>query len=171
MQDPAPPAPPAPPAAADRLLDADLVAALDEALDPAAGTGDAALDSAAQARIRRRLLRRIAADNTPRQRTVPADATGWAPFGKGLTMKVLHEEGGVMSYLVRLQAGARLPAHRHPMDEECVVLEGRMCIGDVVLGPGAYHRGFKDVLHDELWAPEGALIFLRGAVPEPTLAL
>jgi hypothetical protein len=40
-----------------------------------------------------------------------------------------------------------------------------------VLGPGAYHRGFKDLMHDELHAPDGALIFLRGAVPEAALAI
>jgi anti-sigma factor ChrR (cupin superfamily) len=150
------------------LLDADLVAELDAAL---ASHPAEPLDAEAQARVTKQLLRRIAAESTPRHLTVAPDASGWRPFGKGLTMKVLHEQDGVMSYLVRLEPGAMLPPHRHPIDEECVVLEGTMCIGDLRLPPGAYHRGLKDVPHDRLWAPDGALIFLRGATPEAALAL
>ena len=147
------------------VLDADVLAWLDQAVVPET------VDPAAQARVKGRLLRRIAAESTPRHLTVAADDGGWQPFGPGLTMKVLHHEGDTMSYLVRLAAGASLPAHRHPVDEECVVLEGEMCIGDLVVGAGGYHLGRHGVLHDKLTSPGGALIFLRGAVPEVSLAL
>ena len=147
------------------VLDADVLAWLDEALAPEPA------DAAAQARVKQRLLRRIAAESTPRHLTVRATDAGWQPFGAGLTMKVLHHEGETMSYLVRLLPGASLPAHRHPIDEECVVLEGEMHIGDLVVGAGGFHLGRSGVLHDRLTSPGGALIFLRGAVPEMALAL
>ena len=147
-------------------LAADLIARLDAAHEPEP------LSDAAHARVKRQLLRRIAADTTERHLALPAGAAGWQPFGAGIALKVLYEAGGVMSYLVRLEAGAELPAHRHPVDEECVVLEGDVCIGDTLrLGPGGFHLGRKDVLHDRLHSPTGALIFLRGAVPEAALAI
>lgn len=151
------------PTAPGAALDADLVAALDAlrepAPDPEAERG--------RERVRRRLLPRIAADSTERHLTLPAAGAGWQPFGAGLTIKVLNEADGVMSYLLRLAPGAALPPHRHPIDEECVVLEGEVCIGALRIGPGGYHLGRRDVLHDRLHSPGGALIFLRGAVPEP----
>jgi anti-sigma factor ChrR (cupin superfamily) len=86
-------------------------------------------------------------------------------------MKVLHHDEGILSYLLRLAPGASLPAHRHPVDEECLVLEGEMHIGDLVLPAGGYHLGRRGVLHDRLTSPGGALIFLRGAVPDGALAI
>lgn len=146
-------------------LDADVLAWLDQAAAPEPA------DAAVQARVKQRVLRRIAAESTPRHLTVPAPEGPWQPFGPGVTMKVLHQEGACLSYLLRLEPGASLPAHRHPLDEECLVLEGEMHIGDLVISPGGYHLGRRGVLHDRLSSPGGALIFLRGAVPEAALAL
>jgi anti-sigma factor ChrR (cupin superfamily) len=141
-------------------LDDDVVGLLAGAIDPEP------LDAATQARIKRRLLQRIAADSTGRHLTLEPGADGWQPFGDGLSIKVLHEADGIMSYLLRLAPGAALPPHRHPVDEECVVLEGEVRIGDVRLGAGGFHLGRKDVLHDRLHSDGGAVIYLRGAVPE-----
>jgi quercetin dioxygenase-like cupin family protein len=154
--------PTAPGAAPGAALDADLVATLDALREPAP---DPEAERSRE-RVRRRLLPRIAADSTERHLTLPAAGAGWQPFGAGLAIKVLNEAGGVMSYLLRLAPGAALPPHRHPVDEECLVLEGEVCIGSLRIGPGGYHLGRRDVLHDRLHSPGGALIFLRGAVPE-----
>ena len=81
--------------------------------------------------------------------------------------KVLHEQDGVMSYLLRFAPGAVLPAHRHPVDEECVVLEGTIRIGALKLGPGGYHHVPKDVLDADSTSDEGCVIYLRGASPRP----
>ena len=167
---PPPPAHEAPPP--EPALDADVLAWLDEAVAPEPA------DLAAQARVKHRVLRRIAVESTPRHLTLAAGAEGadgvvgvWQPFAPGVTMKVLHEAGDTLSYLLRLQPGASLPPHRHPQDEECLVLEGEMHIGELVIGAGGYHLGRRGVLHDQLSSPGGALIFLRGAAPEAALAL
>jgi anti-sigma factor ChrR (cupin superfamily) len=140
-------------------IDADVAALLDTAI------GAVPLGPEPHARIRRRLLRRIAADATPRHRTLEAGQGLWEPFGSGVQIKVLHAAPDVMSYLLRLAPGASLPPHRHPVDEECVVLEGEIHIGALRFGAGSFHLGRKDVLHDRLSTEHGALIYLRGAPP------
>lgn len=120
----------------------------------------------AQARaIRRRLLERVA-DTDDSHLTVPPGADGWQPFGDGVQIKVLHEREGILSYLLRLAPGARLEAHRHPMDEECVVLEGVLRVGSrIEVGPGGYHLAHAGSLHAGISTDTGATIFLRGAEP------
>jgi len=69
-------------------------------------------------------------------------------------------------------AGALLPAHRHPMDEECIVLEGTLKVGTrIEVGPGGYHLAHQGALHAPVSTRTGATIFLRGAVPEADHAL
>lgn len=149
-------------------LDADLLLLIDDAIEPDPAD---AQDAAMHERVKRKLLRRIAADTTDRHVTHHPGPQDWQPFGEGVQIKVLHQSGGVMSYLLRLQAGASLPAHRHPIDEECVVLEGEVQIGSLTLAAGGFHLGRKDVLHDRLASAGGALIYLRGAIPEAALAI
>lgn len=151
--------------------DADDTPPLDDATIGriAAALDTPAADAAALARVKQRVLRRIAADATPRHLTVPAGDDGWAPFGPGLRWKVLHRDGGICSYLVRLAPGASLPPHRHPVDEECVVLEGELAVGDLRVAAGGFHLGRAGVLHDRVRSEGGALIFLRGAEPDVSL--
>ena len=142
-------------------LDADIVELLNGAvlaLEP--------VDQVSLARVKRRVLARIAEDQAPRHVTVRAQDGDWQPFGRGLEIKVLHEAGGIMSYLLRLAPGAVLPGHRHPVDEECVVLEGSLRIGALEVGAGGFHLGRQDVLHMPIVSEGGAVVFLRGAAPE-----
>ncbi|MBY0367331.1 MAG: cupin domain-containing protein [Proteobacteria bacterium] len=122
--------------------------------------------SPAQARaIRQRLLERVA-DSDDSHLTVPAGAAGWQPFFDGVRIKVLHEKDGVLSYLLHLAPGARLDAHRHPQDEECLVLEGVLKVGSQIeVGPGGYHLARAGSLHASISTETGATIFLRGAEP------
>jgi quercetin dioxygenase-like cupin family protein len=115
--------------------------------------------------IRRRLLERVA-DTEDRHLTVPPGADGWQPFADGVQIKVLHENEGILSYLLRFAPGARLEAHRHPADEECLVLEGVLKVGSQTeVGPGGYHLARAGSLHASISTETGATIFLRGAEP------
>jgi anti-sigma factor ChrR (cupin superfamily) len=147
------------------VLDEDLVAALNEAVEPKP------LEAAAHQRVKSRLLRRIAQEQLPRHKTITAEQGAWRDLGGGLSLKVLHREGDLMSYLVRMAPGSQLPPHRHPVDEECVVLDGAVQIGALRVVAGGFHLGHRDVLHDIIRSPEGALIYLRGAVPDAALSL
>ncbi len=129
-------------------------------------------DADLTARVKHRLLRRIAEDQTPTHHTVQPGHDGWLPFGRGLKMKVLHEADGIMSYLVRMAPGSSLPPHRHPVDEECVVLEGSLHIGDDLVVPaGGFHLGRRDVLHACVGTEGGGVFFVRGATPVADLLL
>jgi len=141
------------------MLDEDLRALLDDALAPDPVPADVAT------RIKSRVLHRIA-ESEAAQVAVPPEAGSWRPFGPGVEIKVLHKQEGVMSYLLRMAPGAVLPDHRHPHDEECVVIEGFVQMGDVTMGPGGYLMERRDTLHPPLRTVDGAVIFLRGASPK-----
>lgn len=126
---------------------------------PAAGSRDRARS------IRRQLMDRVA-DTDCTHLTIAGDEGQWRPFGSGVRIKVLREHAGVLSYLLRLEPGASLPPHRHPQDEECIVIEGRLQVGkNVEFGPGSYHLAHGGALHATIRTETGATIFLRGAVP------
>lgn len=125
------------------------------------------VDAAVTARVKHRLLERIADDQRSRHVTVRHDDGPWQPFGPGLQIKLLHDADGIWSYLLKLAPGARLPSHRHPVDEECVVLDGAVWFGELRVDAGGFHLGRKDVLHAPITTVDGATVFLRGARPEP----
>lgn len=116
--------------------------------------------------IRRRLMARIA-DADESHLTIDADEGDWLPFVEGVAIKVLREDRHALSYLLRLAPGASIPPHRHPQDEECLVLEGRLRVGSTIdIGPGGYHLAHEGALHATISTETGATIFLRGAVPQ-----
>lgn len=151
-------------------LDDTIVQALTEAM------GESLLPAApvpANAALKRRVMQLVAAqphrppDPAGGHLTAPPDDTGWQPFLAGVDIKVLHATTDVMAYLLRLQPGASIPAHRHPMDEECVVLAGQLQIGrHLVLDAGGFHLARAGSLHDTIQTITGATIYLRGAPPE-----
>lgn len=143
------------------VLDDDIVRAL------TAAQGSTPLPAARAARLRHRVLARVAGAESGHL-TVPAAGGAWQAFGRGVEIKVLHEADGLMSYLLRLAPGAVVAAHHHAHDEECVVLQGTLRIGeDVVVGAGGFHLARRGSLHAAISAPDGATIYLRGAVPHP----
>ncbi len=136
--------------------------------DPPQDPPSSAADDALIGRVQRTLLGQLAQAATTRHLTVPAGPADWQPFMDGIELKVLHAAEASLSYLLRLQPGAVLPGHRHPQDEECVVLEGELRIGDVLkVGAGSYHLARAGALHAPITTDTGALIFLRGAEPAP----
>jgi quercetin dioxygenase-like cupin family protein len=140
-------------------IDADLIAELsaNQAAEP--------MSPAIAARIKHRVLDRIARAETSHT-TLHASDDGWQPFKQGVHIKVLNEADGIMSYLLRLAPGAVVDAHRHPIDEECVVMEGVVRIGDdLVVRAGGFHLAHKNTLHAPITSELGATMFLRGASP------
>ena len=80
--------------------------------------------------------------------------------------KLLYTDGTAQSYLVRLEPGARAPAHDHPASEECIVLEGEVrYLGGSTLRAGDYEVAHQGAHHTELVSDTGALVFLRYALP------
>ena len=93
--------------------------------------------------------------------TVRSDAGVWMDFLPRVQVKVLHSDGRYNSILLRMEPGSSLPAHFHEDDEECVVMEGEVYIGDVRVQAGDYHLALSGSRHGELRSDTGALLFLR----------
>ena len=65
--------------------------------------------------------------------------------------------------LIRMQAGAVLPAHRHSEPEECYVVQGDLRDGDLRLGAGDYIRFEGDTSHS-ISSQEGCLLFVTASL-------
>lgn len=139
----------------------DWAARLAMALEPLQPEADRA------ARLRARILDRVRADAAPDPHlTLRAHEGRWRTLSPGVDMKLLHRTPGSMSYLLRMAAGMRIPAHDHSDDEECLVLEGDVWLGNTHAFAGDYHLARRGTPHDELHTESGCLLFLRGPKPE-----
>lgn len=91
----------------------------------------------------------MGADRRPA--TVVRTADGeWRPTpSAGVAVKVLRYDkaSGESSLLLRLDAGARVPAHDHPGGEELYVLDGDFQVGPEKLGPGDYLYTPPNAIH------------------------
>ncbi len=150
-----------PPFQGTRGLDAALASQLDSRL---ASPREA--DTDLIARVKNRVMASIRAETEPGHRTVRAHDDAWEMLMPGVERKILWSTGAASSWMVRLAPGATFPAHLHAMDEECVVLEGSLCIGDVQLSAGDFHVGRLGSMHSVTRSDTGALVYLRGALSE-----
>lgn len=122
-------------------------------------------DEALIARVRQRVSAAIRAQapGPPAHHTVRAADAGWQEVAPGVARKMLWTAPGAESCLLRLAPGASVPAHAHPADEECVVLEGSLCIGELVLQAGDFHVAPGGSSHAATTTATGAVVYLRGA--------
>ena len=80
----------------------------------------------------------------------------------GVFVKQLFVDGGreTVTRLVRLEAGARIPPHRHLGFEQCLVLEGVMRAGGLSLRAGDFNCAAPGSVHEEIYTEEGALLLI-----------
>jgi quercetin dioxygenase-like cupin family protein len=128
-------------------------------------------------RVHMRLMDKVRTDSPQgRMAQVMADAfitlrgstqsgEGWVELLPKAHAKLLFTDGEAESYMIRLEPGAWAPAHDHPADEECLVLEGSLWQGDVFLKAGDFHVARPGMRHGELRTDTGALVFIRYAKP------
>lgn len=79
-----------------------------------------------------------------------ADAV-WTRLAEGIETRTLFVDRRArrVTLLGRLAPGAVYPAHFHSDDEECLVLEGDLHVGELALLPGDYQRAPKGSWHGE----------------------
>ena len=127
------------------------------------------LDPALRLRMRGNILSMIAQEPVGSQagfKTVRANEGEWLEPVPGAQIKILNEESpGVLTYLARLAPGFEMPGHPHPVNEECIMLEGDLWMGELYLQAGDYHFAAKGLHHGTLRTEKGALVFLKGALP------
>jgi len=118
--------------------------------------------------LRARVMARVARDAMDAQliQTIPAGDEGWAELIPKVHGKRVYTDGVAESWLIRLEAGARAPAHDHPAPEECIVLSGSVrYVGGSTLHAGDYEVVQPGFHHTELVSDAGALVFLRYGAP------
>ncbi len=92
------------------------------------------------------------------------DAAAWQPLRPGVHIRPLHGEGPAMSLLARFEPGACVPAHPHGIDEECLMVEGDLFLGDVLLRQGGFQAAPAGSAHGDLVADGPCLLFFHGAI-------
>jgi anti-sigma factor ChrR (cupin superfamily) len=80
----------------------------------------------------------------------------------GVSYKLLFadRERGTFTTLVRMEAGARIPRHRHLGVEQCLVLEGDLRSGPIEMSAGDFNCSLPGSVHDELQTDKGALLLI-----------
>jgi hypothetical protein len=142
----------------DTTMEADIRLSLDGALCPQRA-GDAALLE----RVKGRVLAAVTGKSGELHGTVRAQEGTWERLAPGVERKLLWQSADAFSCLMRLAPGASVAGHAHPIDEECVVLEGTLRIDGLVLHAGDFHVGVKGVAHASASTDTGVLVYLRGA--------
>src|SRR5262249_30338905 len=119
----------------EHILDAEVVAALAEALRPAE------LSARERDRMRARIVSRVKVATPDGTLTVRARDGIWEDYAPGVQIKVLREqpELSAMTFLVRMAPGSVAPVHSHSQEEHCLVLAGAACMGYHIPHPGAWH--------------------------------
>lgn len=151
------------PSLPDPVLDSEVSGALADAIAPLE------LRAAERDRMRERILRRVRAPAPAGTLTLRANEGIWQHYAPGVETKILREEpaSNSVTYLVRMQPGARVPVHQHPQVEECLVLEGEVHLGDHVIRRGDWHVALPGSAHDDFWSKTGCLLLIRSATAAP----
>ena len=69
---------------------------------------------------------------------------------------------------MRFAPGASVPDHGHALDEDCLVLQGEMFLGDILLRTGDYQLAPSGGSHFGETSDVGVLFFFHGAL-DPVL--
>lgn len=114
-----------------------------------------------------RVLARIADTPPESTETVRVATLAWVPVGPGVWTKVLKIDPAANRQvaLYRLDAGALVPAHDHHQDEEWLVLQGEVMLGEHEVREGDFHFAHQGSRHPDLTTQNGALLLVRSEIP------
>jgi anti-sigma factor ChrR (cupin superfamily) len=87
----------------------------------------------------------------------------WVHSGMpGIDVKTLFKEPatGRSTYLVRMEPGARMAAHRHGDIEQCLVVKGDVRWGSLVFEEGDFMVMGKDTAHPEVHTVNGTIMLI-----------
>jgi quercetin dioxygenase-like cupin family protein len=85
----------------------------------------------------------------------------------GITTRILFVDPprNQFTALVRMEPGASYPGHVHGGPEECLVLEGELCVGgDTVLRKGDYQRAAGGSRHGVQSTQTGCLLLVTSSL-------
>jgi hypothetical protein len=86
----------------------------------------------------------------------------WENFAPGIRRRLLWQAGDVAAYVAHAHEGAAVPAHAHLIDEECLMIEGELFVGDVLLCRRDFQLAPAGLSHGIVQAARESVIYLRG---------
>jgi anti-sigma factor ChrR (cupin superfamily) len=94
--------------------------------------------------------------------TLRADEGSWYEAGKGISIKHLFTDtqSGMVTTLVKMKPGTRIPLHHHRGIEQCYVIEGDFHADNQELGPGDFHCAQAGSVHEPVYTVKGALVLI-----------
>jgi anti-sigma factor ChrR (cupin superfamily) len=103
---------------------------------------------------------------------VRAQQGEWQVVSEGVSAKQLYVDPArdIVTMLIRMAAGTEYPAHRHGGPEQCLVVEGDLRVGDVVLHAGDYQCASRDSIHDITRTENGCLLLIVSSQHDQLLA-
>jgi anti-sigma factor ChrR (cupin superfamily) len=112
---------------------------------------------------------RLMADLPPRLTIARAADAEWVPIRPGVAYRFLHIDRAQHRFtaLVRMDRGARYRPHGHDHPEECLVLEGELYVGNVLMRAGDFQRAEPGCRHAEQRTETGCLLLLSASLDEP----
>jgi len=99
---------------------------------------------------------------------VPAAGRRWRQTFEGVEVLPMWGSTDITSMLVRFAPGASVPDHPHAANEDCLMLDGEMFLGDILLRPGDYQMAPAGVGHFGETSDVGCTFFFHGAI-DPVL--
>ncbi len=128
------------------------------------------LGSVQRERMRRRVQQQAREQPPEGTRTLRASEGAWIELSPFVEVRELHRDDGAGTHtsLIRMRPGGVIPAHRHRLEEECIVLEGECHIGTHRLVAGDSHVAAAGSWHGAVTTCTGALVLLRGEYPHPS---
>ena len=147
-------------------FDLAVLAELDGPESVAAATllAEAAAPIAPRASVRSRLMSSVAAYESVKPiADVRRNESTWFPYGApGIDIKPLFKDDatGRTTVLLRMAPGARLPAHHHHDVEQCLVVKGDVCFGDLIYEEGDFVVMGKGTHHPEIHSVHGNVLLL-----------
>lgn len=101
--------------------------------------------------------------------TLRSDEGGWEATGvEGVSIRRLFVDSDRNQFtgMVRMTAGSTYPRHVHNGAEECLVLEGDLHVGDLVLHAGDYQRAPAGSLHGVQSTEGGCLLLITSSLSD-----
>jgi hypothetical protein len=89
---------------------------------------------------------------------------GWVRLRQGVKIKRLGGQGEAVSMLAHFEPGAGVPAHPHSVGEECLMVQGDLFLGDLLLREGEFQHAPVGSGHGALFSDVGCVLYFHGAV-------
>lgn len=141
-----------------------LIEGWDQRLAPLAGALE---NQVPRPEVWQNIKKRMGKENTSLPKGIEAvyrDDGHWRPVNDKVDVKSLFidAEQGSESYLLRFQPEGIIDQHHHgDWNDECIVMEGTVIVGETRFGPGDFHVATRGAVHPRLYSPTGGILFVR----------